>query len=198
MDEQNKLDHKIRDIIVFFTYNTKYLTEIRLNKLIYLAELYSIEKLGKRLLDIDFLSYRYGPYSPDIATIGEAISGEDITIEYETTNTGHNANFYRTTKDKMCVKHLTVEEFGVLDDIVRDFKFKSTSQIVDAAKNSEPYLKTSFEDVIDLDKYKRDMDAIYRNNELIDSVKQSMAEYSNGEGVLINSEEELHSYFDSL
>lgn len=198
MGEQTKLNHKIRDIIVYFTYNTKYLTEIRLNKLIYLAELYSIEKLGKRLLDIDFISYHYGPYSPDIATIGEAISGEDITIEYELANTGHYANFYRTTQEKTCVKHLTVEEFGVLGDIVRDFKYGSTPQIVEAAKRSEPYLKTNFGDVIDLDKYKKDVDAIYRNNELINSVKQSMAEYSNGEGVLINSQEELDSYFDSL
>lgn len=198
MDEQTKIDHKIRDIIVFFTYKTQYLTEIRLNKLIYLAELYSIEKLGKRLLDIDFFSYHYGPYSPDIATVGEAISGEDITIEYEPTNTGYNATFYKTTQDKTCVKHITEKEFEVLDDIVRDFKYKSTPQIVDAAKNSEPYLETNFADVIDLDKYKKDMDAIYRNNELINSVKQSMAEYSNGEGVLINSKEELDSYFDSL
>ncbi len=196
--EQLAVNHKLRDIIVFFTYKTQYLTEIRLVKLIYLAELYAIEKLGKRLTDIEFKSYFYGPYSNEIAITGQAISGEDIIMEYKETNKGPYATFFKTTKDKTCVKHLGKEEFKALDEIVKEWGLKPTEEIVTATKETEPYLKTEFGGVIDLEEYKKDMDLIYRNEELVTSVKQSIIEAQEGKGVLCTTSEELEDYFDSL
>ncbi len=192
------VNHKLRDIIVFFTYKTKYLTEIRLVKLIYLAELYAIEKSGKRLTEVDFKSYYYGPYSDEIVDTGQAISGEDITVEYEETNKGQYATFFKTAKHETCVEHLDDKECNLLDEIVKEWGFKPTKEIVMATKESEPYLKTEFGDVIDLNKYKEEMDSIYRNEELLTSVKQSMIEAQEGKGVLCTTSEELEDYFDSL
>ncbi len=193
------INHKLRDIIVFFTYKTKYLTEIRLIKLIYLAELCAIEKLGKRLIDIDFKSYFYGPYSDVINLTGQAISGKDIIMEYKETNkNGLYATFFKTTKDKTCVEHLETDEFEVLDEVVRNWGFKPTVEIVTATKETEPYLQTEFGDIIDLDKYKEDMDSIYRNKKLVASVKKSMIEAQEGIGILCATPAELEDYFDSL
>lgn len=192
------VNHKLRDIIVYFTYKTQYLTEIRLVKLIYLAELYAIEMLGKRLTDIEFKSYFYGPYSDEIAITGQAISGEDIIMEYKETNKGLYATFFKTTRDKTCVEHLSDEEFEALKQVAEDWGFKPTRDIVMATKKSEPYLQTEFGDVIDLDKYKKDMDGIYRNEKLLTSVKQSMLEAQEGKGVLCATREDIDSYLDSL
>ncbi|VVB85116.1 Uncharacterised protein [uncultured archaeon] len=192
------VNHKLRDIIVYFTYKTRYLTEIRLVKMIYLAELCAIERLGKRLTDIEFKSYFYGPYSDEIATTGQAISGEDIVMEYKETNKGLYATFFKTTKDKTCVEHLNDEEFEVLEQVARDWGFKPTKSIVMATKESEPYKETEFGDMIDLDKYKKDMDSTYRNEKLLTSVKQSMLEVQQGKGVLCATAEDIDSYLDSL
>ncbi len=192
------IDHKLRDIIVFFTYKTKYLTEIRLVKLIYLAELQAIEKLGKRLTEIEFKSYHYGPYSDEIAITGQAIAGEDITMEFEETNKDHYATFFKTTKRETCVEHLTEEECNILEEVRKEWGFKPTEKIVLATKKSEPYVQTKLWDVIDLNKYKENMDLIYRNNKLLASVKQSMIEAQEGKGVLCSTAEELENYFDSL
>lgn len=195
----SNINHKLRDIIVFFTYKTKYLTEIRLIKLIYLAELYAIEKLGKRLTDIEFISYYYGPYSGVINLTGQAISGEDIIMEYKETNkNGLYATFFKTTKDKTCVEHLETDEFDMLDEVVRDWGFKPTKEVVAATKETEPYLQTEFGDIIDLDRYKEEMDLTYRNKELVVSVKQSMHEARHRKGVACSTPEKISAYFDSL
>lgn len=196
--KRSDINHKLRDIIVFFTYTTEYLTEIRLVKLIYLAEIYAIEKFGERLTNIDFISHYYGPYSDEILSTGEAIAGEDITIEYQETTKGPYGSFFKTTKEKTCVEHLTKEELGVLKEIARKYKFKPTTKIVKDAKETEPYLKTEFGDAIDLDEYTKEMDLIYRNENLLTSVKQSMVEAQEGKGVLCTTSKDLEDYFDSL
>ncbi len=85
-----------------------------------------------------------------------------------------------------------------LKQVAEDWGFKPTENIVMATKKSEPYLQTEFGDVIDLDKYKKDVDGIYRNEKLLTSVKQSMLEAQQGKGVLCATREDIYSYLASL
>ncbi len=119
-------------------------------------------------------------------------------MEYGEKNTGPYAAFFKTTKDRTCVEHLTDEEIKVLEETVKDWGFEATEKIVEATKETEPCIETGFGDVIDLDKYKKEMDLIYRNKELLTSVKKSMLEARQRKGVLCTTPEEIDSYFESL
>ncbi|MFQ6051153.1 MAG: Panacea domain-containing protein [Candidatus Hydrothermarchaeota archaeon] len=150
------IDKKIRDIIVYFAFKTRFLTERRLMKLIYISEIYHIKKFGKRLTNARFYNYHYGPWSPDIALVGEVISGEDILIEYETTKNGHEASFFKPNVSETTVK-LSKEEISTLEDVLKDWKFKRTNDLINFAKSTVPHRESEFGEVIDFDKYVKEI-----------------------------------------
>ncbi len=150
------IDKKIRDIIVYFAFKTKFLTERRLMKLIYVSEIYHIKKFGKRLTNACFYNYRYGPWSPDIDLIGEVISGEDILIDYETTRNGHEASFFKPNVSETTV-NLSEEEISTLEDVLKDWKFKRTYELINFTKSTVPYRESEFGEVIDFRKYVKEI-----------------------------------------
>ncbi|RLF31129.1 MAG: hypothetical protein DRJ99_00400, partial [Thermoplasmata archaeon] len=50
----------IKNILQFLILKSNYLTEKRLQKLFYLAEIEYIHRYGKRLSDVTFVSHKYG------------------------------------------------------------------------------------------------------------------------------------------
>lgn len=188
---------ELQDIIVYFTYKMPYLTEIRLNKLIYAAEIYCIEKFGKRLTDIPFMRYHYGPWSPRIGAEGAVISGTDIRIESRRTPDGHESTFFVPIEDKKMSVNILEEKIPVLDDVVEDWRFKSTEELIEFTKSTIPYRRSKFGEVLDLDRHARLMKLVH-DKEIIEAVERSRREAKEGKGRTFVNKEELERYYDAL
>jgi hypothetical protein len=193
------VDKKLRDIIVYLTFKTKYLTEIRLTKLIYIAEIYSIEKFGRRLSEINFLSYYYGPWSQEISFAGEMLSGGDILIEFDTTLHGHDASFFKPNVDKPTVR-LYEGDLSILDDVLTDWGFKKTPEIIEYAKSTFPYKNSEFGELINFDEHIEESISMIIENDtnIVNGALDAIEEYKMGLGKTFETKENLLNHLQSL
>lgn len=141
---------ELREIIVYLSYKLEFLTEKRLMKIFYLAELYHIEKYGKRLSDLRFLNYTYGVWSPDLRGRIDLLNGIDIKI----TNAGDRS--FITALRKPDRSKLSEEVVNILDTVIDDFSYQSTNYITNTTKNTLPWEKSKFGELIDFEDYIRD------------------------------------------
>lgn len=193
------VNKKLRDIIVYFTFKTKYLTEIRLTKLIYIAEIYSIEKFGERLSEINFLNYYYGPWSQEISFAGGMLSGDDVLIEFDTTLHGYDASFFKPNVDKTTIS-LSEGDISILDDVLNDWGFKKTPEIIEYAKSTFPYKNSEFGELINFDKHiEESISMIIENDDnIIGGTLDAIEEYKMGLGKTFKTKENLLNHLQSL
>jgi uncharacterized phage-associated protein len=118
-------------------------------KLIYLADVYHMEKYGKRLTDVPFRHWHYGPYSETIDQEIELLCGEGI-IKQETyqTRTGHYAEIPKPNVERTTV-NMPDEALDTMKEIVEDYGEMNTEQIVKIAKSGPPFAGTPFGKEID-------------------------------------------------
>ena len=193
------VNKKLRDIIVYFTFKTDYLTEIRLTKLIYIAEIHSIEKFGRRLLGVDFLNYYYGPWSQEISFAGEILSGGDILIEFDTTLHGYDASFFKPNVDKTTID-LSEEDVSILDGVLNDWGFKKTPEIIDYAKSTFPYKNSEFGELINFDEHiEESISMIIENDDnIVSGTLDAIEEYKMGLGKTFETKKNLLNHLQSL
>jgi len=73
---------KPEDIIQEFLRHNRFLHEYRLQKLIYLLELLSIEENGERVTNLEFKPYMYGSYSEELSnTLEKMIREDEVEIQ---------------------------------------------------------------------------------------------------------------------
>lgn len=164
MREEKESFSKVKDIIVYLTSESEYLTQKRLMKLFYLTEIFAIEMIGKRLTNVKFYNYYYGPFSFDVEFVSEVISGYDILIEEGETKFGYEASFYKAVTKK--TPSLTKEEIEVLDEVLKRVKYEKTEIITEFIKESSPYDTSIFFEEIDFDGYKESIDSLYEKEEV--------------------------------
>ena len=193
------VNKKLRDIIVYLTFKMKYLTEIRLTKLIYIAEIYSIEKFGRRLSEINFLNYYYGPWSQEISFAGEMLSGGDILIEFDTTLYGYDASFFKPNVDKTTL-HLFDEDVSILDDVLNDWGFKKTLEIIEYVKSTIPYKNSKFGELITFDEHIEESISMTIENDdnIVSGTLDAIEEYNMGLGKTFETKENLLKHLQSL
>lgn len=188
---------ELQDIIIYLTRKMPYLTEIRLNKLIFAAEIYYIEKYGKRMTDIPFIHYHYGVWSPRIGAEAALISGTDILVKTGKTPEGHESTFFVPVETKEVLVNISEEKISILEDIVRDWQFEPTEKLIEFTKSTIPYRRSKFGEVLDLDRYARLMKLVY-DKEVIEAVERSRREAKEGKGRIFVNKEELERYYDAL
>lgn len=149
---KGKYSSKIADLISYFTLTLNFMTQIRLIKLIYLSELYCIERYKTRISDADFYKWYYGPWSPDIDVTATVITGNQIKLEENETKDGHECVFIKPNVKKM-VFNFSEKDFSILQDIIRDWKFIPTKTLIAFTKKSDLFLKTKKWGLIDLNSY---------------------------------------------
>lgn len=148
------VDPKLENIISYFAAKTEYLTEKRLHKLVYTAELYYIEEFCKRLTNIQFKNYNYGVWSPDVADANMWLDGIRLNIKEEKTEKGHIASFIELIEDFPF--ELREDEISILDKVLEDWEFEATDELVEFTKSTLPWEESSFGEDIDLDMYIED------------------------------------------
>lgn len=147
-----KSSEKLRDIIIYLSFSLKYLTLIRLVKLIYVSEFYFIDKFSKRLTDSNFYKWDYGPWCPDIEYTGTKMAGNEIKIKEETTEEGFEAHFFEPNI-KVAEINLTEKEAKVLDAVICDWKYMPTKSLIMFCKQTKPFLDVEMGDIIDFGRY---------------------------------------------
>lgn len=118
-------------------------------KLIYLADVHHMEKYGKRLTDVPFRHWHYGPYSEVIDQEIELLCGEGI-IKQETyqTRTGYYAEIPKPNVERTTV-NMPEEALDIIKEIIEDYGEMNTEQIVKIAKSGPPFADTPFGEEID-------------------------------------------------
>ena len=151
LEGRDLVEPRLQNIICYLAERLKYLTEKRLHKLVYAAEIYYIEKFGERLTGIRYLNYHHGVYSPDISNAHACLDGVCLNIEEETTKTGHPATFIKLVEGYPI--ELPTEMKDILDKVIADWEFESTDDLVEFTKSTLPWENSSFGKDLDLDEY---------------------------------------------
>ncbi|MCL4320881.1 MAG: Panacea domain-containing protein [Candidatus Thermoplasmatota archaeon] len=127
------------------------LPQKKLHKLAYLSEIQYIKKHGKRLSDLTFKKYYYGPYSEDIRNIEDL--DENIVIT-------EKMNGLYPVKLSEIVNEEVVEPINdpnlrqEIDSLLRSYKDKSGGELEVEADKTEPFLEAeNLNDILDLDGY---------------------------------------------
>jgi putative ubiquitin-RnfH superfamily antitoxin RatB of RatAB toxin-antitoxin module len=188
---------ELGDIIVYLTSKMRYLTEIRLVKSIFAADIYHIEKFAKRLTDVQFTKYRHGVWSPQIVNEATLMDGSDILVEIKETPDKHEATFFKPIRDKVFT-NLSGEKISTLEDVVEEWKYKPTNELIDFTKSTIPYRRAKFGEVLDLDRYVKLMNQICGDEELIKAVERSREQAKQGKGKIFINKKELEEYYDAL
>jgi len=167
------VDPRLHNIICYFAAKTKYLTEKRLQKLIYTAELYYIEEFCKRLTNIRFKNYNYGVWSPDVADANICLDGICLSIKEEETTGGHLASFIELMGEHPF--DLTEDEIRILDKVLEDWEFRTTDELVGFTKSTLPWEESKFGEDVDLDGYIEECELennFFSNKEIMEELER--------------------------
>jgi predicted RNase H-like HicB family nuclease len=143
-EERPKFSEKIRDIIIYFTFSMEYLSLIRLVKLIYLSEFYSINLQKRRITDAKFYKYYYGPWSPDIEYTSTIIAGDEILMVEQETKEGHEGVFFVPNVEKVPVPTFSSTEIQILKNVITDWKYVPSAVLIKLCKSPAFFTETEF------------------------------------------------------
>src|SRR3989442_898366 len=136
---------KVKAILTWliFSHDRDYrLTASRLMKLYYMAELRSIEKVGRRLSEVQFVNWNHGPWSQAVAMIADSVH-PDIEMERGQTKDGHDAKFYKA-KISQTEIDLADAETELLDEIIAEWRNRKTVDLVQTAKETDPFKASKY------------------------------------------------------
>ncbi len=142
----------MKHIITHFACTVPHLLEVKLDKLIYIANLYHYSNHGELLTDIRFFSLSFGPHAPIIRSIlNELTEGDVIYLMDSRTSTDPvysnpckiiKANDHHKNK-------LPVPWQNTLTRVEEDWGSKSFEDILDYTTRTIPFLSTGYRMQID-------------------------------------------------
>ncbi len=143
------------------------LPQKKLQKLSYFAEYEYVKKYGKRLSDLSFKRYYFGPYSEDIKNIEDL--EEDIIIKEKVgTNPAKESELIN---EDFKIDNKTA---GIIDNLIKPYINKNGKELEKLADETEPYIDAEdFDNPIDLDSFawfygEVNSDDFWKNAEEID------------------------------
>lgn len=150
MDLSEREHDILQNLIVYLAFKVPSLSEAKLNKLIFLADFYHYTKHGKRITNVPFLHYNYGPWSSVVARAAMENDGNQIRLENVTTPKKGEILLIKANVDKTQV-NLSKEYLDTLKEVIKDWGEKSLPEIVDYVKRTTLFTSTPFGAVIDFE-----------------------------------------------
>lgn len=139
----------LQNAITYLCFKAKTLSQTKVMKLIYLADVYHMERYGSRLTEAPFKCWYYGPFSEEVDSEIEHLCGAGILKqELYQTRSGHTAEIPKPHINKTRVE-LSEEAVCILDEIIDEWGDSSTEDVVAYAKTSLPFIGTPFGKQID-------------------------------------------------
>jgi uncharacterized phage-associated protein len=131
----------------------EFVTDWRLQKAYYLAEVWSVEERLCRLSAADFASWTHGPWSLHVRESAEILEAKGILARAkQRAKRRPEAEFLKVVKiDQLSDVGEKDEEF--LESMSKQMKYLSGEKLTDIAKGTQPYLATKRGQRIDLSAY---------------------------------------------
>jgi uncharacterized phage-associated protein len=144
---------KVEAISATFLSHLDYMTDRRLQKAYYLAEVWSIEERLERLSQVDFASWHHGPWSLHVREGTERLESSG-TVEriFRLADDGLEIDFLKVTSP-VEFPELRREEAEFLVDVSAALRFMKSAKLTYVAKATTPFRLTPPEARIDLDAY---------------------------------------------
>jgi len=149
MSLQNKKPDidEVREVLKEFLSKYKYLYEIRLQKLVYEAELYTLANYDARLTNAEFKPYIYGTFSE---TVRKALSSLDVEKEVVTRD-GEKTRKYLSYG--VSGGDLSDLKKDIISSVHTRTKSTSTSELASNSKESWLYQNQEFGESMDFHEY---------------------------------------------
>ena len=139
----------LQNVLTYLCFKAKTLSQSKLMKLVYLADVYHMERFGARLTNVPFKHWHYGPWSEEVDSEIERLCGMGI-IKQEPylTRSGLKAEVPKPNVNQTTV-NLSESALEVLSDIIEDWGTASSDEVITHAKTSLPFVGTPFGEQID-------------------------------------------------
>lgn len=131
-------------------------TDWRLQKAYFLAEVWSIEERLERLSKVDFASWKHGPWSLHIRQAEEAL--EDLGLLFRDCRPAKRRSEAEFLKLKAKpATGLDKGEKDFLDSVAEQLRYLDGDALTALAKDTAPYTSTDHHEIIDLYAYLKDL-----------------------------------------
>lgn len=157
-----------------------FVTDWRLQKSYYLAEVWSIEERLSRLSDVEFASWTHGPWSFHVREAEEALEADGLLVRVrQQAKRRPEAEFLRITRrNELPPLEGPEEEF--LDSFAAQIKYTDGETLTKIAKATFPFQSTKRKDLVDLDGYlealKKKHERFARSRKVAKLIAQAKAE----------------------
>lgn len=150
--QDNKQNDGLNDLITFFASTVAHLSEVKLDKLLYIAHLYHYANFGELLTKTRFFSLAYGPHAPIIRSASKRLFENKslYLMESRTSSDPVYSNPCRIIK--ACSPEnarLSSSCLNTAQAVMEDWGDKPYEQILDYTTRTIPYLSTAYRDPID-------------------------------------------------
>lgn len=149
--QHNDENDRLKDIITYFGRTVAHLPEVKLDKLIYTAQLYHYSYSGTLLTKTRFFSLSYGPHAPLIrSTLKMLLEDKSIYLTESRTSSdpvySNPCLIIKSSEQKY--KNLPGLCLDTLKEVVEDWGDKPYEQILDYTARTIPYLSTCYRDPV--------------------------------------------------
>jgi uncharacterized phage-associated protein len=141
----------LQSLVVYTVYKAPYRqSTAKIHKLLYLADLVHYERYRRTVTGKEFLSWHYGPWSPDVQGAILGLEEKEIlSIQPKRTRWGKEARVPQPKAKKVRVR-LPDDLEGTLGEVLKKWGAESPQVIMAYARSTLPYLLAEDGDRIDL------------------------------------------------
>jgi hypothetical protein len=145
--------NNLKNLIAYFASTVPHLQEVKLDKLIYIAQLYHYANYGELLTLARFFSMSFGPHAPTIrSTIKTQIEEKTLYLEESRTSSdpiySNPCMIIRSFEPQD--KDLSSLCLNTLQEVVQEWGDKPYKSILDYTTRTIPFLATCYREPIDL------------------------------------------------
>lgn len=188
----------IRDAVLFLGARLKFLSRMRLAKLLFIAELESIDRFGRPLTAARFESHQFGPYTNDLEAVLDQME-KDGLAEIKQVKTKRDHEMGQVTVDKSApIRSLDSKGVALLEFVIREYGFMKNDDLVRASKKHRAFRETLRGEPIDLAGYLFEKQHPEADEPLKEQVRQALRETKAGKGKSFATKEELLVHLRAL
>lgn len=147
----------MKHLITYLACTVPHLLEVKLQKLIYIAQLYHYSNYGELLTGTRFFSLTHGPHAPTIRfAVKEQLESNAIYLEESRTSSDPIfSNVCMIIKSREAKnKSLSTPCLNSVREVLEDWGDKSFEDILDYTTRTIPFLATTYREHIDLNMIK--------------------------------------------
>jgi hypothetical protein len=168
---------RLEDLIRYFLNHHTYLHEKRIQKLIFLADLHSIETRGRRLVEADFKRYYHGVYSDRVSLALQSLEG--VQARPDVAPDGSPTVVFLRPPRPLATPTLGPDEIAILDEVLKAYKTCTTEDLAEIGKATLLWESAAFAQVLDYDAFLRDP-ATRTSPAMKDAFESALAERRRG------------------